>query len=77
MDVLVDTDSWLRAAAGGGLIGLAAGLMIVANGRIAGISGVLGGLVRQQQTRGAVVEQHRLPGDQQPCGGARGAALGG
>lgn len=45
MDVLVDTDSWLRAAAGGGLIGLAAGLMIIANGRIAGISGVLGGLV--------------------------------
>lgn len=45
MEVLVDTDSWLRAAAGGGLIGLAAGMMIIANGRIAGISGVLGGLV--------------------------------
>ena len=44
MQFVVDTDSWLRAAAGGGLIGLAAGMMIIANGRIAGISGVLGGL---------------------------------
>lgn len=45
MNVLVDTDSWLRAAGGGLLIGLAAGLMIVFNGRIAGVSGVLGGLI--------------------------------
>ena len=45
MNVLVDTDSWLRAAGGGLLIGLAAALMIVFNGRIAGVSGVLGGLV--------------------------------
>lgn len=45
MNVLVDTDAWLRAAGGGLLIGLAAGLMIVFNGRIAGVSGVLGGLV--------------------------------
>ena len=45
MNMLVDTDSWLRAAAGGLLIGLAAALMIIFNGRIAGVSGVLGGLV--------------------------------
>lgn len=33
------------ALAGGALIGLAAGLLIVANGRIAGISGLLGSLL--------------------------------
>lgn len=45
MEVVVDLQSWARAAAGGALIGLAAALMIVLNGRIAGVSGVLGGLV--------------------------------
>lgn len=45
MNVLVDTDAWLRAVSGGLLIGLAAGLMIIFNGRIAGVSGVLGGLI--------------------------------
>ena len=34
------------ALLGGGLIGVAAGLMLLFNGRIAGISGVLGGLLR-------------------------------
>jgi hypothetical protein len=34
------------ALAGGGLIGLAAALFVLFNGRIAGISGVLGGLLR-------------------------------
>jgi hypothetical protein len=34
------------ALAGGGLIGLAAALFVLLNGRIAGISGVLGGLLR-------------------------------
>ena len=34
----------LPAAAGGALIGLAAALLWIANGRIAGISGILGGL---------------------------------
>ena len=34
------------ALAGGALIGLAAALFLVLNGRIAGISGVLGGLLR-------------------------------
>lgn len=45
MNVLIDTDAWLRAAGGGLLIGLAAGAMIIFNGRIAGISGVLGCLL--------------------------------
>ena len=45
MDIVVNLDSWTRAAIGGGMIGLAAALMVVFNGRIAGISGVLGGLI--------------------------------
>lgn len=35
------------ALAGGALIGLAAGLFVVANGRIAGISGLLGSLLQR------------------------------
>ncbi|MES2324290.1 MAG: YeeE/YedE family protein [Pseudomonadota bacterium] len=35
----------LTAAAGGAMIGLAAALFILLNGRIAGISGILGGLL--------------------------------
>ena len=35
----------LSAAAGGALIGLAAAVLILFNGRIAGISGILGGLL--------------------------------
>ena len=34
------------AFAGGVLIGLAAAILILVNGRIAGISGILGGLLR-------------------------------
>lgn len=45
VDIVVNVDSWIRAAIGGGMIGLAAALMIIFNGRIAGVSGVLGGLV--------------------------------
>lgn len=45
MDIVVNVDSWARAAVGGGMIGLAAALMMVFNGRIAGVSGVLGGLL--------------------------------
>jgi uncharacterized protein len=36
------SESVLRALAGGALIGLAAGIALLANGRIAGISGTLG-----------------------------------
>lgn len=37
------------ALAGGGLIGLAAAMFVLLNGRIAGISGVLGGLLRPRR----------------------------
>lgn len=45
------TIDWLhftpwRSLAGGALIGLAAAILVIANGRIAGISGILGGLLR-------------------------------
>ena len=36
------------ALAGGALIGIAAALLLLLNGRIAGISGILGGLLRPQ-----------------------------
>ncbi|HEY4080817.1 MAG TPA: YeeE/YedE family protein [Burkholderiaceae bacterium] len=39
------------ALAGGALIGLAASLLILANGRVAGISGIVGGLMQQRLTR--------------------------
>lgn len=45
VDIVVNVESWTRAAIGGGMIGLAAALMILFNGRIAGVSGVLGGLI--------------------------------
>jgi uncharacterized membrane protein YedE/YeeE len=38
----------LSALIGGAIIGVAAGMFILLNGRIAGISGVLGGLLRPQ-----------------------------
>lgn len=42
-------DELVRALAGGALIGLAAGAMLVLNGRIAGISGVYSGVLRPAQ----------------------------
>jgi uncharacterized membrane protein YedE/YeeE len=36
--------SWIQALLGGALIGAAAALLLVTNGRIAGISGIVGGL---------------------------------
>lgn len=45
MQIVIDSEAWLRAALGGGLIGTAAALLWALNGRIAGISGVLGGLL--------------------------------
>jgi uncharacterized membrane protein YedE/YeeE len=50
----IDWNAFTPAAslAGGALIGLAAALFVLLNGRIAGISGVLGGLLRP--TRGDV-----------------------
>lgn len=46
--ILWDTTSALNALYGGLLIGLAASLLILFNGRIAGISGILGGLLTPQ-----------------------------
>ncbi len=44
------SESWLiRGALGGAMIGLSASLMLVLNGRIAGISGILNGLLRKPQ----------------------------
>lgn len=40
---------YLWALLGGGLIGLAASVMLLFNGRIAGISGIFGGLLRPVQ----------------------------
>ena len=37
-----------RAALGGGLIGLAAGVLMLANGRVAGISGLFAGLLGER-----------------------------
>lgn len=42
MDIPSD---WIRALAGGALIGVSASLMLAFNGRVTGISGIVGGLV--------------------------------
>lgn len=44
--------TWSSALLGGALIGLASVLVLVAHGRIAGISGMAGGLVRRAPDRG-------------------------
>ena len=41
-------EPWLNALIGGLLIGAAAALLFVANGRIAGISGIFGGLILER-----------------------------
>jgi uncharacterized membrane protein YedE/YeeE len=41
----IPTD-WIRALAGGALIGVSASLMLAFNGRVTGISGIIGGLVQ-------------------------------
>jgi uncharacterized membrane protein YedE/YeeE len=48
MDIVVDIPSFIRAAAGGVMIGTAAALLFALNGRIAGVSGVLGTLVLER-----------------------------
>ncbi|BCM24380.1 YeeE/YedE family protein [Methyloradius palustris] len=39
----------LASLAGGALIGLAAAILVLFNGKIAGVSGILGGLIAKQQ----------------------------
>lgn len=36
---------WIRALAGGGLIGLSASILLLANGRIAGVTGIVAGVL--------------------------------
>ncbi len=43
---------WLASLVGGAIIGLSAALLLALNGRIAGISGVFGGLLDQLAVRG-------------------------
>ena len=43
--MIIDTTSWLLALAGGLLIGLASAMLLLFNGRIAGISGITGGVL--------------------------------
>lgn len=50
MDIVVDFPSWIRAGVGGAMIGTAAALLFALNGRIAGVSGVLGTLVLDRPT---------------------------
>jgi uncharacterized membrane protein YedE/YeeE len=49
--MVIDSDVFtpVTALAGGLLIGLAAALFVIFNGRIAGISGILGGLIRPRR----------------------------
>jgi uncharacterized protein len=42
----MDLTPYLLALAGGGLIGLSASMMLLLNGRIAGISGIVGGALK-------------------------------
>lgn len=49
MEIVVDLDSWVRAAVGGSMIGLASILLFSLNGRIAGISGIMGGLFLERR----------------------------
>ncbi|QPF76551.1 YeeE/YedE family protein [Roseateles sp. DAIF2] len=52
MEVAWDQFTPWSALAGGALIGLAAALLVLLNGRIAGISGVLGALLQPSAERG-------------------------
>ncbi len=45
MSILIEPDVWLKALAGGAMIGLAAAMILLFNGRIAGVSGIVGGLL--------------------------------
>lgn len=47
--MIIDTTAWLMAAIGGILIGLASVALLLFNGRIAGISGITGGMLLRPQ----------------------------
>ena len=48
---MIDWDSFTPASAlaGGALIGIAAAIFVLVNGRIAGVSGIIGGLLRPER----------------------------
>ena len=48
MNISLESMPW-HAAAGGAVIGLAVAILLLFNGRIAGISGIVGGLFRMQK----------------------------
>jgi uncharacterized membrane protein YedE/YeeE len=50
--MVVDVNAWLLALLGGGLIGIATGCLLLINGQIAGISGILGGALRPTREGG-------------------------
>ena len=52
MNIVIEPAVWLQALAGGALIGSAAVLMLLFNGRIAGVSGIFGGLVLDRTAAG-------------------------
>lgn len=47
--MIIDTTAWLLAALGGVLVGLASVALLYFNGRIAGISGITGGMLLRPQ----------------------------
>ncbi|HEX4872986.1 MAG TPA: YeeE/YedE thiosulfate transporter family protein [Nevskiaceae bacterium] len=51
MSVLIQPELWAQAAVGGLLIGAAATLLLLGLGRVAGISGILGGLLASVRDR--------------------------
>lgn len=53
--MMVDLDSFtpLAALAGGALIGLSASVMLLLNGRVAGVSGIVGGCLTPMRGEGA------------------------
>lgn len=55
MDEKMENFTPISALIGGGLIGLASGLYFLLNGRIAGISGILGGLLSPGKERSSVL----------------------
>lgn len=50
MDILVDVSAWIRGLVGGLMIGVSALLLMASQGKIAGISGIVGGLTGPGQS---------------------------
>lgn len=50
MDIVIDIPAWIRGLVGGLMIGSSALLLMASQGKIAGVSGVVGGLFAPGQT---------------------------